>query len=172
MAGTDGLDGKKFDLQTLQQVMYGDRHLGGEMARDELVAACRASGKPNLQTACAALAGWDLKVNLDSRGAHRFHLFAEHGGLKWKVPFDPADPVRTPNTLDTANPAVLAALRVPTDSCVTSPASLNARRCCDTAGRVTGSRPAMSPTERGPSASISKIARRIGSASTAIRSAA
>ena len=32
-------------------------------------------------------------VNLDSKGAHLFHLFAENGGLVFKVAFDPTNPV-------------------------------------------------------------------------------
>lgn len=127
VAGTDGLDGQKFDLKTLQEIMYGNRHLGGEMARAPLVAACRASGAPKLQPACEVLGRWDLKVNLDSRGAHLFHLFAENGGLKWKVPFDPADPVRTPNTLDVENPAVLGALEKAVDQLSTLRIPLDAR---------------------------------------------
>ena len=110
VAGTDGLDGKKFDLKTLQQTMYGNRHLGAELVRDDLVALCRKSAKAKLAPACDALAKWDLKVDLDSRGAHLFHLFAEYKGLKFKTPFNPADPVHTPNTLDVADPAVLGAL--------------------------------------------------------------
>jgi acyl-homoserine-lactone acylase len=115
VSGEDGLGNPKFDLATLQQVMFNNRHLGAEMTRDALVAACRASGKAKLAPACDALAGWDLKVNLDSQGAHLFHLFAENGGLVFKTPFDPADPVNTPNTLDAANPQVLAALEKATD---------------------------------------------------------
>ena len=113
--GSDGLDGRKFDLKTLQQVFYGDRLLGAELVRDDLVALCRRSGKAKLQAACGVLAAWDTRTNLDSRGAHLFHLFADAGGLKFKVPFNPADPVHTPNTLDTANPAVLAALETAVD---------------------------------------------------------
>ncbi len=110
VAGTDGLDGKKFDLATLQQVMFGDRHFGGELVRDDLVAACKRSADPHLPRACDALAKWDLKTNLDSQGAHLFHLFAQNGGLKFKVPFNSADPLHTPNTLDADDPAVLGAL--------------------------------------------------------------
>ena len=46
---------------------------------------------------------------------------------------------------------------------ITSPASLSTLRCCETAGRLTGSSPASSPTARGRSARRSKIARRVGS---------
>ncbi|HVY88392.1 MAG TPA: penicillin acylase family protein [Hyphomonadaceae bacterium] len=115
VAGADGLDGRKFDLKSLQQVMFGDRHLGGEMARDDLVKLCKKQESAKLAPACDALAKWDLHVNLDSRGAALFHMFAEYKGLKWKVAFDPKDGVHTPNTLDTSDPAVLDALNKAVD---------------------------------------------------------
>jgi acyl-homoserine-lactone acylase len=77
------------------------------------VALCRraaAGAHPELADACRALEAWDLKVNLESRGAHVFRLFADKGGLRFKVPFDPADPVNTPHTLDVDDPKVLSAL--------------------------------------------------------------
>ena len=113
VAGRDGLDGAKFDLASVEGVLFGNRNLGAEITRDPLVGLCRtaaAGPHPYLADACRALEAWDLKVNLDSRGAHIFRLFAEKGGLVFKVPFDPADPVNTPNTLDVDNPRVLAAL--------------------------------------------------------------
>lgn len=110
VAGTDGLGAPKFDLSTVQAVLFANRNLGAEMTRDDLVALCRRAGRPDLSEACDALAAWDLRVNLDSRGAHIFRLFAEKGGLRFKVPFDPADPVNTPHTLDVDDPKVLAAL--------------------------------------------------------------
>jgi acyl-homoserine-lactone acylase len=120
LAGTDGLAGKKFDLATLQQALFQNRNMGGELVRDDLVKLCRQSAKPKMPEACEALANWDLKVNIDSRGAHLFHLFADRegfrfDGLKFKVPFDPKDPVRTPNTLDVADPKVLEALEKSVD---------------------------------------------------------
>ena len=116
VAGTDGLGDPKFNLANLQGALYQNRHLGAELVRDDLVKACKASKKNSLAAACAALEGWDLHVNLDSKGAHLFHLFAENGGLVFKVPFDPANPVTTPNTLDTANPKVLEALQKAVDT--------------------------------------------------------
>ncbi|MBI1341279.1 acylase [bacterium] len=116
LSGADGFEGEKFDLTSLQQVMFNNRHLGGEMVRDDLVAACRKSRKAKLAPACDALARWDMRVNLDSRGAHLFHLFAEAGGIRFKVPFDPADPVNTPHTLDVTDPAVLTALEKAVDT--------------------------------------------------------
>src|SRR5580704_14917902 len=55
--------------------------------------------------------------------------------------------------------------RVPSAWSVTSPADLSTLRCCETAGRLTGSCCARSPTALGELASRSKIARRVGSAS-------
>ncbi|MGD2131541.1 MAG: penicillin acylase family protein [Maricaulaceae bacterium] len=110
VGGTDGYEGEGFDLTTLQQVIYGDRHLGAELVRDDLVELCRASGRADLAEACDALAGWDLRVNRDSRGAHLFRMFAEAGGLVFADPFDVNDPVYTPHTLDVSNPAALDAL--------------------------------------------------------------
>ncbi len=110
VAGSDGLGDAKFNLANLQASLYQNRHIGAELVRDDLVKACKALRNNALAAACAALEGWDLHVNLDSKGAHLFHLFAENGGLQFKIPFDPADPVNTPNTLDVANPKVMEAL--------------------------------------------------------------
>jgi len=56
---------------------------------------------------------------------------------------------------------------LPSDRALTSPASSSTLRCCETAGRLTGSSFASSPTALGRSASRSKIARRVGSARAA-----
>ncbi len=114
IAGSDGFGQPKFDLKSMQQIMYSDRHYGAELVRDDLVDLCEIAvkdrGMEDLGEACVVLSNWDLKVNLDSRGAHLFHMFADAGGLKFKVPFDAANPVHTPNTLDIDDPEVLAAL--------------------------------------------------------------
>jgi acyl-homoserine-lactone acylase len=115
MKGTDGFGAPKFDLETMKQVMLSNRHHGGELVRDDLVAACRAANKPKLAPACDALAKWDLKVNLDSRGAHLFHLFAEAGGIRFKDAFDPKNAVHTPAKLDTGDARVIAALETAVD---------------------------------------------------------
>ncbi|KAA5805358.1 acylase [Alkalicaulis satelles] len=111
LAGSDGLGEPGFDLETLTAAMYSNRHHGGELVRDDLAALCRNEGGDDLQPVCDALEGWDLRVDRDSRGVLLFNLFIEAGGLKWIEAFDPADPVRTPHTLDVTDPAVLEALR-------------------------------------------------------------
>ncbi len=114
IAGSDGFGPPMFDLKSMQQVMYSDRHYGAELVRDDLMDLCEIAikdkGKKHLREACRVLGEWDLKVNLDSRGAHLFQMFAEADGIRFKVPFDVNDPVHTPNTLDIDDPEVLAAL--------------------------------------------------------------
>ena len=117
LAGEDDLEGSGFTLERLQDVMFNNRNLGAELVRDDLVAACREQPtvivdgtEVDLAEACEVLADWDLRVERDSRGAHVFREFATAGGLRFAVPFDPADPIDTPNTLAVDDPRVLRAL--------------------------------------------------------------
>ncbi|MEV4465023.1 acylase [Micromonospora echinofusca] len=118
LAGTDGLPGRGYTTSRLWQTVFGNRAYGGELLRDDLVALCAAHPTAtasdgttvDLRGACAALKGWDLRVDLDSRGAHLFTEFALAGGIRFADAFDAADPVRTPSRLDTADPRVLTAL--------------------------------------------------------------
>ncbi|GAA1369337.1 penicillin acylase family protein [Streptomyces beijiangensis] len=114
MAAQGGL--KVADLQKQQ---FADRVPAADLAAADTAKACAAlpvGGAADLSEACGVLARWDRKVNTDSRGALLFDRFwrkllasATPADL-WKVPFDPADPVRTPNTLNTAAPAFAKAL--------------------------------------------------------------
>lgn len=117
LAASDGLGGPMFDLESLQAVMYSNRQLGAEEARDDLVARCRleptvvVSGVTvDLTEACDVLEVWDLRDNLGSRGAHVWRQFASNGGLVWTVPFDVNDPVNTPRQLSMTSPTVMTAL--------------------------------------------------------------
>lgn len=117
VAGADGFPGKKFDLETLQDVMYSNRQLGAELARDDLVARCRAQPSVvvggetiDLTLACDVIAAWDLRDDLASRGAHVWRQFVLNGGLVWTVPFDVADPVNTPRGLSMTDARVMTAL--------------------------------------------------------------
>ncbi|TDB81398.1 penicillin acylase family protein [Micromonospora sp. KC721] len=118
VAGTDGLPGTGFTTANLWQVALGNRAYGGELVRDDLVALCEAQpaaiasdgSAVDLTAACAALRGWDLRVDLDSRGSHVFTEFARAGGLRFADPFDPAAPVSTPRRLAVDDPRVRTAL--------------------------------------------------------------
>jgi hypothetical protein len=74
-----------------------------------------SSGPVDVSEACPVLRAWDLKDDLDSRGAILFRRFASRAlgavpvagtpGL-FTNQFDENDPVHTPNGLNVANPAV------------------------------------------------------------------
>lgn len=70
----------------------------------------------DVSAACPVLRRWDRTVDSDSRGALLFDRFWRKAASSvpaaalWKVPFDPADPVRTPRGIDTAAPGLSGAL--------------------------------------------------------------
>ena len=111
----------------VQDIVFNNRQYPGELVRDDLVTMCEDGGGsvPNSGgsttdttqdgvDACQVLADWDLRENLDSNGAILFRRFWGHAtgatGGPWVNGFDVNDPVNTPNTLDTSNPEVQAAL--------------------------------------------------------------
>ena len=100
-----------FSLARLQDTVFNNRQYAGELWRDSAVQMCgtMALGEP-----CDVLARWDVRDDLDSRGALLFRRFAERvlalpdGGFS--VPYSSADPVNTPRGLRTTDPAVQKAL--------------------------------------------------------------
>jgi hypothetical protein len=68
------------------------------------------SGPVDVSEACDVLAKWNLRDDLDSRGALLFRRFAERvlalPGEGFSVPYASADPVNTPRGLLTEDPAV------------------------------------------------------------------
>jgi acyl-homoserine-lactone acylase len=123
LASTDGLGPPGFTLASLQATTLGDRNHGGELARADAVAMCRAhptltasNGKPvDVRAACRVLARWDAHGNTGSRGEVLWRLFFDLaaqsvGDGLWRVPFDPAHPLSTPHGLAGSLPAVQRAL--------------------------------------------------------------
>ncbi|MCA9683421.1 MAG: penicillin acylase family protein [Myxococcales bacterium] len=116
-AGYAGADGK-LDLDELTQAALGDRSLTRELFHDDLVARCTGvdvwelDGEVvDIAEACDLLAAWDGRLDLDSIGAIVWrewigdydYKVTQADGVLFSVPFDPADPVETPNTLSPAN---------------------------------------------------------------------
>ncbi|MCZ6830987.1 MAG: penicillin acylase family protein, partial [Gammaproteobacteria bacterium] len=125
LAGNDGFDeSPKFTLDTLKQLMYDNRVHAAELVLDDVLSICAGIeviiGQPDsvpsrALEACAVLAQWDRRVNLDSRGAQVFTEFWEKVraatgvGFQdvvenddfWRVDFDPQDPILTPRGIDT-----------------------------------------------------------------------
>jgi acyl-homoserine-lactone acylase len=104
----------RLGLDDLEALLFSNRVHAAELVLPGLLAGCGTVDRV-LAAACAALRGWDRKVNLDSRGAVLFREFwlvaAAIPGM-WAIPFDPADPVHTPRDVAPAAIApMLAALR-------------------------------------------------------------
>ncbi|MGW1184877.1 penicillin acylase family protein [Streptomyces drozdowiczii] len=113
-------------VASLQHQQFANRVPAGELAASAVAEACAAlpggtaagsDGRDvDVSAACPVLRDWDRTAGTSSRGALLFDRFwrravaAVPADRLWKVPFSPADPVRTPNTLDTSAPGVLAAL--------------------------------------------------------------
>lgn len=109
----------------LRRQQFANRAPAGDLAAADMAAACSAlpggtavgsDGSPvDVSGACPVLRRWDRSVDTDSRGALLFDRFWRRAAKVpaaqlWKVPYSPADPVRTPNTLNTSAPGVTAAL--------------------------------------------------------------
>jgi acyl-homoserine-lactone acylase len=128
VAGTDEYKGKKFTRRNLQDIVFNNRQYAGELWRDQLVELCKESetmtasdgSSVTVSEACPVLEGWDVRDNVDSRGAILFRRFATRalaspagvGGppvSPFSTPFDVSDPVNTPNGLATDQPSVRTA---------------------------------------------------------------
>jgi acyl-homoserine-lactone acylase len=125
---------KGFTRQALQDEVFSDEQYAGMLTRDQLVKLCdrisatgylpSSSGPVAAGDACTALAKWDLKENLDSRGAILFRRFWDNlaGSVAntasgydnvasyWERPFNKNNAVNTPSGLNNADPDVAVAL--------------------------------------------------------------
>ena len=119
--GADGV----FSLTEIQDAIFSNRGMHAELLLPSVLAACEATptidlaGAPyDLAPACAALRGWNGEYDVDSTGAALWREFMYRfaysdqvdAGALYAVPFDPADPVGTPNTLTADTNGVLVAL--------------------------------------------------------------
>ncbi|MFG2626797.1 penicillin acylase family protein [Streptomyces sp. NPDC048473] len=115
----------RLTVADLQDQQFANRAPAGDLSAADLAGACAAlpggsavgsDGKAvDVSAACDVLRRWDRKADTGSRGALLFDRFwrratAVPPAELWKVPFSPADPVGTPNTLNTSAPGVTKAL--------------------------------------------------------------
>lgn len=99
----------RLTVRDLQRQQFANRVPVADLVVDDLVRACPAGQA----AACGVLERWDRRADTGSRGALLFDRFWRKVPAApdlWKVPFDPADPVRTPNTLNTESPLLAKAL--------------------------------------------------------------
>jgi acyl-homoserine-lactone acylase len=113
-------------VRDLQKQQFANRVPAGDLAAEDVARACSAlpggaatgsDGKTvDVSAACGVLKAWDRTMDTGSRGALLFDRFwrrleqAVPADRLWKVPFSAADPVRTPNTLNTEAAGLPAAL--------------------------------------------------------------
>ncbi|NNC21898.1 acylase [Corallococcus exiguus] len=114
--GASGADGK-FSFDELKTAVFSNRSSMEELLRAAVVERC--TGKTtatyngtavDISQACALLAGWNGRYDLDQKGAFIFREFLGaytgaqlvNKGPLFDVAFDPANPIATPNTLTPA----------------------------------------------------------------------
>ncbi|MFF5973281.1 penicillin acylase family protein [Streptomyces sp. NPDC012769] len=125
--GTDGLPGRGFTPESMGRLLFADNSRAADLALGATVTMCQNvpfglvlvdGNLVDVSEACPVLAAWkDHDYTNDSRGSW---LFANYWALllngqgveklPWRVPFDPKDPVHTPNSLDTGSSALRDAL--------------------------------------------------------------
>lgn len=114
-------NGTKFNVPKLQKLWENDRNYLAELVSGRLATLCAANpsvtipdGRTvDISEACPILQSYDNTGNLDSRGAWLFAAYSRlspGGASAFSDAFDPANPLTTPNQLNTTNPAILTAL--------------------------------------------------------------
>lgn len=111
--GSDGMEGRRWTREQLKTSVLDSVIYSGELARDQVVTQTCAGASGDLASGCAALAGWDLSNNRDSRGGHLWREFwrdAVGSPGFWTTPFSLDDPVNTPRDIRADSPQVRQAL--------------------------------------------------------------
>lgn len=113
-------------VEDLTRQQFANRAPTGDLVAADVAKACAAlpggvatgsDGKVvDVSGACRVIAAWDRTMRTGNAGALLFDRFwrrltaAVPARERWRTPFDPADPVRTPNTLNTSAPGFPRAL--------------------------------------------------------------
>jgi acyl-homoserine-lactone acylase len=111
----------KIGLAEVQAMLFGNRNHAARLVLDDFIPVCEQAVTVESREGCAALAAWDRRNNLESRGAHLFREWwraAEQIEDVWRLPFDPADPVNTPAGLNTDQPIVRSELLLALENAV------------------------------------------------------
>lgn len=101
----------KVTLQGMQAQLFQNRNFMASVVVPDLLAACGKAPSAESRDACAVLRGWNLRNDLDARGAHVFREFwrtARSIPGVFRVPFDAAQPAATPAGLKMDDAAVAA----------------------------------------------------------------
>ena len=109
-AGENG----RFNIGEIQAALFGNDSLSAKLLLPQLLDACKASPirmmneqAVDITASCNVLAAWDGKFDIESRGAVLFREWITRypatdtalGNALFAQPFEPANPVTTPNGL-------------------------------------------------------------------------
>ena len=121
LSGSDGLPGKKMSAEQLRTLVLSNRAHLADLVMDDVLSLCPGgahagtTASVGLTEACAALAEWNRKADVDAGvGYGYFEELTRSLDVMpqpWRIPFDPADPVHTPRGLRVEDPVVAEALR-------------------------------------------------------------
>lgn len=122
LGGEHGKGDGRIGPQDIEAILFSNRNYAGELIADDLLELCEEEsgatsrdGRPGeLASACQAIAGWDRRNELDSRGAALFREFwrrVRRTDDLYAEAFDPDKPVHTPRGLNLADRSVRKTLR-------------------------------------------------------------
>jgi acyl-homoserine-lactone acylase len=119
----------KLTTGSVRDLVLSNRSYAADLALADVLGLCRTLGVTpvaasagqaiDVSPACRALAGWDGRTNVESRGALLFDRFWQrlvdlagdvNAPALWQAAFDPKDPVNTPRGLRASEPIVSRAL--------------------------------------------------------------
>jgi len=117
-ARLEGRDGRalhqRMGPDELATLLLTDTNLAASIVLDDLLTLCRQAPTEATRAGCAALAQWDRRDDIRSRGAQVFREFWRRAQTLpdlWRIPFDRRDPVYTPRGLDVIGRNAPPALR-------------------------------------------------------------
>ena len=115
----------KVTLAAMQDQLFQNRNFMASVIVPDLLAACAKAPTPESRDGCAALdgwsKGWNLRNEVDARGAHVFREFwrtARSIPGVYRVPFNPQQPVATPAGLKMDDAATAAKVWAALDGAV------------------------------------------------------
>src|SRR5262249_53257363 len=129
--GTDGLQGTRANSENVRDIVLNSRSLTAELFLDDVLntvcksPSARLPGEAhlvvNIQEACSVLAAWDRRGNPGSIGAQLWDKIWEAlekipPAERYRVTFDPAAPIDTPNGLNTESPKIAEAVATGVDA--------------------------------------------------------
>src|SRR5690606_29031423 len=103
--GADGLNDHLASRENIREISLNNRVYSAQLLKHEILAqVCSDSAPDTEQQACQVLGAWNNTGEIDAVGAHVWSAFWSKVRTSdlYATPFDAADPVNTPNGLNTS----------------------------------------------------------------------